>query len=105
MDGAPVTSDPTPMAPRRADLAQLLREAGAAHHQAFAHVNGEDARWPEWYARWLLPRVSGPLADESVEGLALLLAQLDEEHRTLPTGLPWPEHYARRLVSLAARDG
>jgi hypothetical protein len=42
-------------------LAQLFREAGAAHHQAFAGTNGEDAAWPAWYAAFLSPRLSGLL--------------------------------------------
>ncbi len=105
MRGDPVTTtDRRPAAtPDPEALARLLRDAGSAHHSAFAHANGDDPLWPEWYARWLLPRLDGALVEDSVEGLALLLAQLDEEHRSKAAHRPWPEHYAERLLALAAR--
>src|SRR5437867_6375182 len=42
-------------------LAALFREAGAAHHKAFAATDGEDPDWPSWYARYLAPRLQQAL--------------------------------------------
>jgi len=33
-----------------ARVAELFRDAGTAHHRAFAATHGEDAEWPAWYA-------------------------------------------------------
>ena len=38
----------------RNKLAELLREASQAHHDAFTVTDGEDADWPIWYAAYLL---------------------------------------------------
>ena len=86
----------------RDTLAALLREAGRAHHIAFAHVNGEDAEWPSWYAAWLLPRLT-PLLGRvpGVDALAAELHALEEERRALEPAPDWPGFYAERLL---ARD-
>ncbi|MEM6634472.1 MAG: hypothetical protein AAF667_01150 [Pseudomonadota bacterium] len=41
------------------ELADLLREAGSAHHQAFLAVDGADPDWALWYADYLHPKISG----------------------------------------------
>lgn len=40
-----------------AALAELLEEAGRAHHEAFIASNGADPEWPMWYAEYLQPRI------------------------------------------------
>ena len=82
---------------REAAIAQLLRDAGAAHHQAFAEVNGADDAWPAWYAQWLLPRLA-PHLSVSVQDLAVALTELDTEHQRTPGAAPWPEFYGAALV-------
>jgi len=44
----------------RNGFADLLREAGHAHHAAFAATDGADADWPIWYAEFL----KSPLAEK-----------------------------------------
>lgn len=80
-----------------AQLAQLLRDAAQAHHEAFAALNGDDPEWPAWYARWVLPRLEGMLA-VGERDLGAALAGLDREQRERAPGRPWAEYYAQRLV-------
>lgn len=73
-------------------LTQLFREAGRAHHAAFAATDGDDPSWAEWYAQYLAGRLSSILGiDLPVPVLAYDLRAVDREHdRTLR----WPEYYA-----------
>ena len=84
------------------NLPLLLKDAGAAHHRAFAATNGEDPAWAAWYAHWLLPRLGGQL-DTSEADLAAALVALDIEHRQDAESQPWPEYYAQRLLERFAR--
>jgi len=91
---------PAPAPDRRARLAALLRDAGQAHHRAFAHVNGEDAEWPAWYAGWLAPRLDGLLAPPvPAERLAADLRAVEDERRARAPGAGWPAYYAEWLIS------
>lgn len=78
-------------------LPQLLKDAGTAHHRAFAATNGDDPAWAAWYAHWLLPRLESRL-EASEADLAAALVELDIEHRRDAADQPWPEYYAGRLV-------
>ena len=84
-----------------AQLVALLREAGMAHHRAFAATNGADAEWPTWYAEYLVPRLrvllgwSVPTAEP-----ARRLREWHGEHERMKSGEPWPEFYAKGLLSL-----
>jgi hypothetical protein len=74
-------------------LRALFAQAGAAHHAAFAHVDGEDDDWPAWYAAYLAPRLpelTGQVLDEPE--IARRLLRLSE---TTPPGEYWPAYYAR----------
>jgi len=82
---------------REATIAQLLGDAGAAHHQAFAAVHGADDAWPAWYAQWLMPHLTSHLS-VSVQDLAVALTELDAEHQKTRGAAPWPEFYAERLI-------
>ncbi len=82
------------------DVATLLRQAGAAHHQAFLAVNGADPDWPQWYAAYLaapLGRRLGVGLDQAA--LAGALAELDRRHRATAPGESWPEFYGERLIA------
>jgi hypothetical protein len=81
-------------------IADLLREAGGAHHRAFAATNGDDPAWPQWYAGHL----AGPLGDwlgrpVAPDVLAAELAALDVAHRANAARSDWPRYYAERLVA------
>jgi hypothetical protein len=77
-------------------LAARLRDTAAAHHDAFAHVDGEDPEWPAWYAGYL--QGLGVGAALPVEALAALLRDAAAEHEAAADGSPWPEFYARLLA-------
>lgn len=81
------------------ELAALFREAGEAHHKAFAASNGEDPEWPTWYARYLAPRlqqVLGGVVDQAA--LAADLRRADDEYGKGDGKQPWPEFYARWFI-------
>ena len=46
---------------RAQELADILREAGAAHHQAFIEVDGADPEWAPWYAGHIQERLNEAL--------------------------------------------
>ena len=82
-------------------LTDLLREAGAAHHHAFAASNGVDAEWPAWYAEFLVPRLRAVLGRSvPVAELAQRLREWHSEHERSRSDEPWPEFYARGLLTL-----
>jgi hypothetical protein len=77
------------------EIAALLTETGAAHHEAFADTDGDDPDWPLWYAEHLRPRLGGALTvSEIVHRL------VDAELRRRETGdpTPWQQLYAARLA-------
>ncbi len=76
-------------------LAALFRQAGAAHHRAFAAVNGADPEWPAWYAEYLVPRLEPLLRVSLSTGrLANDLAALDAAQRAHAPGTDWAAYYA-----------
>lgn len=82
-------------------LAELLREAGRAHHQAFAATNGADPQWPTWYAEFLAPRLRDLLGRSvPVAELARCLEQWHHAHASSMSAEDWAEFYARSLVTL-----
>ena len=87
------------MPPEQA-VADLLQAAGAAHHTAFAHVDGADPEWAAWYANHLLPDLASTLdATITHEDLAAVLARFDANHRANPTDEAWHASYARQLIA------
>jgi hypothetical protein len=89
-----------------ASLSQLLREAAAAHHDAFASVNGDDPEWPTWYATYLLDAglTTGSPVESQRHDLAALLRELDAEYRAIPRSETWDLFDALTIVSRAV-DG
>jgi len=82
------------------NVAALLREAGNAHHRAFAATNGEDPDWPRWYAAYLLPKLANLLpAPLTVAELAARLQQLEDERARLDPRADWPAFYAARILA------
>jgi len=83
------------------ELVALLREAGIAHHRAFAATNGADPEWPTWYAEFLAPRLRAILGRSvAVAELAERLRQWHHAHMQSDSREEWPEFYARSLVTL-----
>ncbi|RIK38312.1 MAG: hypothetical protein DCC57_21015 [Chloroflexi bacterium] len=78
------------------ELAELLREAGRVHHQAFAEVDGEDPEWPLWYAGYLLERfraLLGPGLTRSRLVCWLVLAA--DDHARQAPDTEWAAYYAQ----------
>jgi hypothetical protein len=76
-------------------LAFLFREAGSAHHSAFAATNGDDPEWPIWYAEYLQPKVNALLSVNWTKSELVYLLLRSERERTARTAAPsWPEFYA-----------
>jgi hypothetical protein len=80
-------------------LASLLRDAGAAHHQAYRHADGEDPDWPIWYAGWLYERIGGLFSTPVTRSELTYLLVAAERARSAadPTG-DWPTFYARFIL-------
>ena len=80
------------------ELANLLRETGRAHHEAYIETNGFDPEWPLWYAEYLKDKLPDHLGRELTRSeiiynlMGAQQAQEDEE-----SSEPWPEYYARFL--------
>jgi glutaredoxin len=80
-------------------LAQLFRETGEAHHQAFLDTAGDDPEWPLWYAEHLHDRLGSFLAAPITRSrLVFCLIGADDEHSATESEIPWPEYYARRFL-------
>lgn len=87
---------------RVADLAQLFREAGAAHHQAFLETDGADPDWPIWYAQHLFPTLAPLLGEVTESEIVGWLLAWERTHQAIAPDRPWPEFYAQRLARLEA---
>lgn len=87
-----------------ARLAQLFREAGAAHHRAFAATDGEDAEWPRWYAAYIAPRFGEMVGTTlSADRLAADLVIVDREYRDAGSALAWPAYYVEWFLQKYGR--
>lgn len=85
------------------ELADLLLEAGRAHHTAFAATNGADPDWVIWYADYL----QQPLAqrfnlDFDKSRLIFCLINADTEHQTRSPDSAWAEFYAEVMLECYA---
>lgn len=80
-------------------IADLMREAGKAHGEAFQSTNGEDAEWPIWYAEYLVKPISG-LFDIQFSRSQLVYCLMDAEFERLATSpnADWPRYYAEHFV-------
>jgi glutaredoxin len=72
----------------RTQLVGLFREAGRAHHEAFAASGGDDPDWPIWYADYLQ--------------LIYCLMNANFEHQARSPESDWSEYYADQLIERCA---
>ena len=80
---------------RAQELADILREAGAAHHQAFIEVDGADPEWASWYAGHIQERLNEALGRTLTrEEIVDLLKAADRQHRETAADMEWPVFYA-----------
>jgi hypothetical protein len=82
-----------------AQVARLLREAGAAHHRAFIASDGVDPEWPLWYAEFLHPRLTSVLDLPLTRSeLVYLLVHAARQHETSTPETDWSSYYAELFV-------
>ena len=86
-------------------IAALLREAEAAHGAYETEVLGGvfDDDWAAWYAKYLLDHGLGDLLPRArsldLETLTAMLTRFAAEYEQEETTGPWPDVYARGIVS------
>jgi len=81
-------------------LSELLRKTAEAHHKAFIETNGEDKKWPKWYAKYLLDHgieklLRSKMAEKDIERL---LKQSDEELKAQASKSSWENFYADHML-------
>ena len=82
-----------------AELSELFRQTGEAHHQAFVATDGDDPEWAIWYAEYLQGRLEPFLAAPITRSrLVFCLIGADDEHRATESEVPWAEYYAQRFI-------
>ena len=89
----------------RDSLVGLFRDAGRAHHAAFAATDGVDPDWPIWYAEHLHTSIAELLQTPfTVSELVRCLIDADVEHTARVPDSNWPEFYADHFVECFARS-
>lgn len=90
------------MSDTRAQIAELLHEAGETHHQVYRITDGVDADWASWYADSLihlseLPKLLGtaPVRSE----LVYILVKLDRDFTRNAPGGRWEDYYRAHNVT------
>jgi hypothetical protein len=85
-----------------AEIVRLLSDAAAAHSEyEKTSLGGQyDNDWPEWYAAHLLNHGPASISEQgmTVEELAQLLVQYDEEFKREAPAEGWTTFYATRLA-------
>lgn len=80
-------------------LAELFRQTGHAHHQAYLATDGADPDWPIWYADYLhdkLPTYLGVTLTRS--DIIYILMSLNYQQKAEAPGSEWARYYARALI-------
>ncbi len=85
-------------------IADLMRETGSAHHQAYLRTDGEDPDWPIWYANYLVKPLSRLFETEFTRSqLVYCLMDAEFERAALAPDAEWhryyAEHFAERFAS------
>ena len=84
----------------QARIADLLRQTGEAHHQAFIETDGADPEWPIWYADYLQERLSQQFEREITRSeLVYFFVLAERQHSAEASHEPWPEFYAQMIVN------
>lgn len=83
-----------------AALAELFRQTGHAHHQAYIATDGADEDWPIWYANYLYDKLPAHLGVTLTRSdIVYTLMRLDKELKSEAPGADWAKFYARSLVT------
>ena len=87
----------------RTNLVDLFREAGQAHHSAFAATGGDDPEWPIWFADYLQEPFAQRLDMNFYKSqLIYCLMNADFEHQARSPDSDWTEYYADQLLERCA---
>ena len=79
-------------------LTALFEDTGAAHHEAFKDVNGEDPEWPLWYAEYMQVRLNEILEEPlTVSEIVYRLVGLSLRQPEEAPDEPWQQFYARNF--------
>lgn len=81
-------------------IADVLAEAGAAHHAAYLETDGEDPEWPLWYADHVIGDLRRILEKPTltISRVVWALVAGDESYRRGLQSESWHHHYAERFV-------
>jgi hypothetical protein len=80
-------------------LAELFRQTGGAHHEAFKSSNGDDPEWPIWYAEYLIDKLPAHLGAKLTKShIVYIVMQLDFDQKAYAPGSDWARYYARSLM-------
>lgn len=89
----------------RNHIVDLFREAGSAHHAAFAATDGVDPDWPIWYAEHLQAPIADALQTTFTKSqLIYCLMDADFEQATRVPESDWPAFYADHFIECFARS-
>ena len=87
--------DPMP----QTEIAELLRRAGHAHHQAYLTTDGVDPDWAIWYAGYLQAHLGDRLGVVlSRSELVYRLLKAEKAHGASGGATSWPEFYAPIVI-------
>ncbi len=85
----------------RDEIISALTEVSKMHSKEFAHVNGVDPEWPEWYAdRLLLLFRNIEMRKMDLTELASNLKILDQKYRAEEPDISWQEYYADHFLNM-----
>lgn len=89
----------------RDGVADLLRQTGRAHHEAFLATDGDDPDWPIWYADYARDKLADEFGLEFHKSrLIYCLMSAEIEHQARAPDADWPEFYAAELLNRCMRS-
>ena len=81
-----------------AEIADLLRQTGEAHHEAYLEADGTDPEWAIWYAGYLQAHL-GTRLGARITRSELVYRLLWAEKAQATSTEEWPTAYARILLT------
>lgn len=79
------------------EIADLLRQTGEAHHEAYRETDGVDPEWAIWYAGYIQAHIGDRLGGRITRS-ELVYQLLRAEKVQANTTEDWPTAYARVLL-------